>query len=101
MLGNPKKHQESSLIAKEANAETDENANEEEIDEGDIELSHVIATIETMDDQFLHAGGADFFTDSRNSDSASLEEDIEDNFDLCQFVDDENFAAAPGISQDN
>ena len=101
MLGNLKKNQSSSLITKEANIETAKTTNEEELDEGDIKLLHMIASIKTMDIQFLHTGSAELYISSKESNSTNLGKDFENNFELCQFIDDENFIAAPGISQDS
>lgn len=58
MQGNPKDLKEQKLVTKEANIDNEISAIEKE-DHGDIELSNMIASIETMGDEFLYTGSTE------------------------------------------
>ena len=116
MLGNPKTMKEQQLVTKDANVNNEELTNEEE-DHSKIGLSHVIASIETMDDDFSYDRSTEIFNDEPinvkdhisneiskmdalcddNDNIETFKEDESETF--CQFTDDEDFFTALGISQ--
>ena len=75
----------SPLITKQANLA--ENVPHAEIDDGDAELSNMLASIETMNDAFLCAGSAEIHEGYISSNQGLM----------CKFVEDSDFLAAPGL----
>ena len=83
------KIKKSPLVTREANI-VDDNQPEEAHD-GDVELSNMMASIETMDDDFLCTGHVEI-----NSVNHANNQEL-----MCQFVDDSDFNAAPGLCLDD
>ena len=90
----------SSLVSKQANIEHhDDQVDEDSIDEGDLELSNMIASIQDMDDNFIYTGYAKMV--DKDYCTGSIKKSINNDEQLHHFMDDKNFITAQEHSGQN
>ena len=95
------KSSKDSLITKESELEESNVETSEDI--GNVELENMMACVEDSDEDFTCAGSAELIERNNNegiNDTVDSMQDIDESF-LCQFLDDNVFASAPGIKQES